>query len=316
MDSENNWRISLARHVGSAYQESEKVSSVLIGGSVALGVDDKYSDLDLIVFWDQPPSESDREKAVLRSGGIVDVNWSDPPTNAQLKSKLLGSSGRIGQIWPYESNEWSDHFYIGDVNIGVSGFLSSTVSQYLKEISGENDISDDMQIIISAIVEGTPLSGIEVIEVWKEAAANFPESLARILINKAIAYDDSWSACDVFAERHNRFVLQGLISHMADKVVRALLALNGIYLPDPRHKWLDFYSERMAWKPDEFLPRLVALTTATPSFAVHEIEALFLETLDLVDLHLPGADTGFARDWINYRRLVIRQNPFDWLDGQ
>ncbi len=143
---ENSGLTLLAKHVSDSYRESGKVAAVLIGGSVALGIDDKFSDIDLLVFWVRPPSEVDRERAVIRSGGQADILWVDPPTDEQLREKLLENNGRIGEVWPYESDEWCEHFFIGDMNICISGFLRSTVSRYLKEISQKSGLSDDMQI--------------------------------------------------------------------------------------------------------------------------------------------------------------------------
>ena len=315
MDLEQSWRISLAKHVSSSYSESGKVAAVLIGGSVALGIDDKFSDIDLFVFWDRPPSEVDRERAVIRSGGKADIFWANPPTDEMLREKLFENSGRIGQIWPYESDEWSEHYFIGNVNIGISGFLISTVTRYLKEITQTNGLSDDIQILLAAIVEGIPIAGGEIIQRWKQSAAAFPESLARILVSQAMTYDESWRACEMVVARNNRLYFQELVGRMVDKILRALLALNRIYLPDPRHKWLDIYAQRMAWKPDDLIDRLKTLATADPSVALAEIESLFLETLDLVDRELPGVDTVFPREWIRYRRPIIEQYPIDWLSG-
>jgi len=113
----------------------------------------------------------------------------------------------------------------------------------------------------------------------------------------------------MFVERDERFIVQELVSRLADKVIRALLALNRRYLPDPRHKWLNYFEQRMTWKPVGFLPRLMAVAAAEPAQAVQGIQTLFLETLDLVDEQIPDADTDFAREWISYRRPLNSVNP-------
>jgi hypothetical protein len=308
----NNWRVSLARRVIEAYRESGKVSAALIGGSVALGVDDDFSDIDLFIFWAEPPSDAERHRAVLRSGGGVDIFWSDLPTEELLRQLLAEKNGQIGQVWPYESDEWSEHYFIGDVNIGISGFLDSTIPRYLMDLVQNNRPTDDRQMLLSTIRLGIPVSGIQLIDGWKQAAEEFPNLLAITLINRAIAYYDGWWACDMFVKRDERLILQALTSRMVDKIIRALFALNKMYLPDPRHKWLGYYANQMESKPAGLLTRLKSVSTADTVLAVREVQELFLETLDLVDGALPEAETGFAREWIHYRRPMNTQNPVDW----
>ena len=311
MKLDNNWRLSLAKRVIEAYKESGQVSGAIIGGSVALGIDDNFSDIDIFIFWAEPPSVAARRRAVVRSGGAVDISWADPPAEELVRELLNEKSGRIGQIWPYESDEWSEHYFIGDVNIGVSGFLDSSVSRYLAELFQNNRPTDDKQILLSAISSGIPVIGNHLVDGWKKAADEFPTLLAITLINRAIAYDDGWRACDMFVKRDERLILQALVVRMADKIIRALLALNKMYLPDPRHKWLGYYAQKMEWKPVDLLTRLKSLSTADPGLAVREVQELFIETLDLVDGALPGTETDFAREWIQYRRPMIRHNPLD-----
>ncbi len=311
MISNDNWRESLARQVIEAYKKSGKVSAALIGGSLALGVDDDFSDIDLFIFWVEPPSDAERHRAVIRSGGEVDIFWSDTPTEELLGSKLSEKNGRIGQLWPYESDEWSEHYFIGAVNIGISGFLASTVPRYLTDLLQNNQPTDDKQMLLSTIRAGIPVSGKQLIGGWKQAAEEFPSLLAFTLINRAIAYDYSWWACDMFVKREERLILQALVSCMVDKIIRALLALNNMYLPDPRHKWLGYYADKMESKPAGLLTRIISLSSADPVLAVREVQELFIETLDLVDGVLPGTETGFAREWIHYRRPINTQNPVD-----
>lgn len=305
---ENNRRshIEIAERVSDAYIESGNISASLVGGSLALGLEDHFSDIDLFLFWKTPPDEDQRRDAVKRADGRVDVSWSAPPSNEKLQALLLGNGGNLGQIWPFESDEWSEQFTVNGISVGISGFLSSAVDDTLSKMRQGGLLTDDMQIVLSAISSGLSLHGNEIIDDWKRSTANYPLSASRTLIGQAISFDIAWQDCEKWAVRNQHLIMMNLISSMVDKIVRTLLALNRIFLPDPRHKWLDYYINKMDVKPKDAGARIKALSRMDLEMAIKEVEALFLETLDLVDDHFPGLNTVFSREWINFRRPVIK----------
>ncbi|MCB0207599.1 MAG: hypothetical protein KDH89_22485, partial [Anaerolineae bacterium] len=77
---------------------------------------------------------------------------------------------------------------------------------------------------------------------------------------------------------------------------------NRILLPDPRFKWAGRLIDQMAVKPERLGERLSEVFRAAPADAVVTLQTLANETLNLIDLHLPGCDTDFARTWLSYRR--------------
>lgn len=72
-----NWRRRVGEGVAMAYDESSKVAATALGGSVARGWADEFSDVEVFVFWNEAPTSAERTSAVHRSGGSVDVSWLD-----------------------------------------------------------------------------------------------------------------------------------------------------------------------------------------------------------------------------------------------
>lgn len=56
-----------------------------------------------------------------RSGGSVDVSWLDAEAEERWLTAMRVTQGQIGQLWPYEDKEWSEHYFVDDLSIGVSG---------------------------------------------------------------------------------------------------------------------------------------------------------------------------------------------------
>src|SRR5947209_2177409 len=71
MNAASQWRLALAQHVAGAYAANPNVAAVIIGGSVARGHSDRYSDIEVGVFWRQPPTDEERRSAAEATGGEV-----------------------------------------------------------------------------------------------------------------------------------------------------------------------------------------------------------------------------------------------------
>ena len=69
MNDATMWRLALARQIGAAYGVSPNVAAVYIAGSVARGWADRYSDIELDVYWSTPPSDGERLEIIRRAGG-------------------------------------------------------------------------------------------------------------------------------------------------------------------------------------------------------------------------------------------------------
>ena len=115
---------------------------------------------------------------------------------------------------------------------------------------------------------------------------------------------DRWWDVEFLVARDAFIPRTDLLVRIERWLLRLLLAVNRIYLPDPRFKWADRLVSQMAVKPDGLAERLREMLRAEPADSVAIVQALAGETLDLIDLHLPGCDTGFARAWLDYRRVA------------
>ncbi|WP_407542557.1 nucleotidyltransferase domain-containing protein (plasmid) [Deinococcus radiomollis] len=68
MSQPPSWRWAYARRLADAYERQPEVRAVMVGGSVARGTDDRFSDLELGVFWAADPTEDARTAAILDAG--------------------------------------------------------------------------------------------------------------------------------------------------------------------------------------------------------------------------------------------------------
>ena len=97
------WRLDFAQRMARIYSENPKVQVVVISGSVSRGQADGYSDIELDLFWQEPPTEAERLRPVER------VN------------------GRLIMLAPYEGEEWSEDYTVNGVQMDLSNFLVATI---------------------------------------------------------------------------------------------------------------------------------------------------------------------------------------------
>lgn len=297
-------RRALAEQVAAGYALTPKVAAVALAGSVARGWADRHSDIELDVYWAEPPTDADRIAPITRTGGHIDIFWGTPPSEQAYQAIFAHTGGKISQLWPYESDEWSEHYYIQNITIGISGFLTTTIDHYLHGVLACHDTSDERQMRLAAIQHAVPLHGTPLLHQWQARAAQYPHELTVAFIREQLSFDDRWWAIDMWVERDAHLAYIDLLHHMQVKTLRILLALNHIYLPDPQFKWADRLIEQMVIRPEHVGVRLKEVFKLEPTAAVQAMEAIFYETLGLVQRHVPEIDVAFVERWYRQRRPV------------
>lgn len=314
MTSHWRWRLQLGHQVGGVYAAQPKAAVVYIAGSVARGWADRHSDVELDVFWRAAPTDSERIAVLQQSGSRLDVNWADPPSPEIYELLLARHGGQLSQIWPYENEEWSEHFYAEGVNIGVSGFLVETMHRWVADVVESYDTDEDKHMRLAAAQHANPLYGHGQLDAW-QTKITYPTALAEAVVREQLAVDESWWQREMLVERDAFVPLTQLLVSAQRRLLRILLALNRIFLPDPRFKWAARLVDQMSLAPVDLLPRLNSVLLAQPGDAIAALEVLFEETLGLVDAHLPAVNTAFAREWLRYRRAIWDEPPVGLAKG-
>ena len=99
MNEASFWRLALAQLIAPHYTDNPKVRVVSLGGSVAQGYADRYSSIDLAVFWRAAPTQKERRDLLNRARGR---QWQLLPYNREegcwlelRKKRLLRMRNRL-----------------------------------------------------------------------------------------------------------------------------------------------------------------------------------------------------------------------------
>jgi uncharacterized protein DUF4037 len=271
-------RRARAATVAAAYANNPKVAAALLAGSVARGLADESSDIEVDVFWRVPPTDGERR-----------APWS---TNGW---RLVATD--------VDEHEWADSFDVAGIKVDTSQFLVETLDRWIDRVLQDGDTEPEYQVRITAIRDGEPLHGSALIEGWRSRTDVYPDVLRRAMVDQGL---DVWprARLDMLAARDDVLLLHSDLVDNVQRVLDALMGLNRRYAPHPFHKWLDWEASLLATSPADLPKRVRHLLTAPPTAAVDEVSALVEETFDLVDHELPDYDTAAKRAAYGQRRVL------------
>ena len=269
-------RVEIARRVAEGYRAQDAVAAVLVAGSVARGLADEMSDIELDVYWSRPPTSEEREAAVEGAG------W-----------------GRV--YAEVDEHEWADGLSADGVKVDVSGFTTATIDGYI-DAAMAGDTEPELQVRVTALRDGQALHGDDVIEAWRRRVEKYPEALAVAMVEDGLSLR-SRERLEMLAARDDVVLLHRDVVDGVQGVLDALFGVNRVWCPHPHHKWLDWEATLLPLKPDRLVERIRALVVATPDEIVTGLGSLVDDTLDLCAAHLPEADVATLRYDFDHRRI-------------
>lgn len=274
--------LALARRVAEPFVAAG-AQAVLLAGSAAEGSSDEFSDVDLVLFYDELPAAKAFDDA-RASVGAADVYH-------------LGGSHEQGYLL--------EQFRVDGV---ACQFVHQTFDAWdaqSRTVLVDLDVASPVQKALSGLHAGLPLHGEASIDGMRERA-RYGDELQRAMVEGHLQFFPLWrlqeslSRRDALLWQHAELVtaLQNLLAVLAGvhrvffstfqlKKMRALVALFG---DDAPMKLAERIEDALVAPADE---------------AAYELERLVAETLDVVERTMPDVDTAQAR-----RQLGRRDEPW------
>ncbi len=260
-------RIAIAETMAPRYAANDGVGAVLLAGSVARGLADARSDLEVDVYWTRPPAEAERRSIV------DDAGWE----------------------WVYadvDDNEWADGVRVDGVKVDISQFVTTTIDGYLDALH-EGDTEPELQVRATALLDGRALAGADLIEAWRARLTPYPEPLAMAMVDLGLP-PRPVERLEMLVARDDPLLLARDLVEGLHGLLDALFAVNRRYLPHPFHKWLSYECGLLDLAPPDLESRVRSVLSA-PIAGVPDFVRLTEETFDLVGEHLPAYDVVAAR---------------------
>ena len=287
MNEASVWRQDLVQKIAIPYTMNAKVRVVAVVGSAAQGDADRFSDIDLAVFWAEPPTDKERRDIVRR---------------------VRGRRGPLVLLHA-EEGHWSEEFEVGGVAIDVRHMTVEASERILADVLEGADPSLAKQQHPAMLLSALSLSDSSVLTQWQQQALAYPHELGLAMVREHLMFPPRWEQ-EMLAERNELLLLYDSLCLVEKHILLVLLGLNRLYYPGFRR--VDRLMERMSIAPLHLVSRfkqVFDIASIDSRASVYQLHDLVEETFRLVEMHMSKVDTTQARAHFAQRRLILEQVP-------
>jgi predicted nucleotidyltransferase len=277
LDLHSQWRLALAQQVSERLSPYAGIQAMAVGGSVARGFADVYSDLEILLFWDKLPNDEARHAII----SALQADFLYPYNGPAQEDNLL--------IKGFQVDLWHATVTAEDA------VIASVLNNFTTDL-GAGNFMDTIQSCI-------PLTGGSIIARWKKLAAEYPTELAVRNIQIHLENFDL-KQLDLALQRDNPTLFYHTLSNVQASSFMVLLALNRTYYPTL--KWIYPTLNSFAIAPTELIPRLRRMFQIPPAQALVEMRSILMEILDLIVQYHPQIDVALARFQVQHVRTAIQ----------
>jgi hypothetical protein len=262
-------RLALARRYIEPYAERAPIA--VLGGSVAQGVADAWSDVDTIVYWDE-----------------IDRDW--------LETPRAGEEGdRFTWVEHYPGNACLEQYRFGGVKADVAHVRLGWLDELIDETLSGREFDTTSLDVMRGVEEAIVLFGEERYEPIRARVLHYPDSLRHAMVERHLTFYPSWIYDSMGRERGDLVVFYEYVLATMRNVVGVLAGLNRVYVAPDKLKRIGAVVGRMELTPPDAARRLDALLDLPREAVPAELDDLVGATLDLVEKHLTEVDTTKAR---------------------
>ena len=280
MNDRNQYLLALVKRNVKAYIANPKTKAVMLTGSVAEGLCDEYSDCDVMLHYDELPSEAE-------------LHLSRQQNQDTKLIEILGDR---------QEGAFGESFLLNGVECQ---FAHATIAQWQKEMSTileQFDVQTPLMKAMSGTLVGIPLYGETLIQKWKINAANYPDGLAQAMVEHYLKFFAIWGMQEKLAKRDTTLWYYQILVESTQNVLGVLSGLNRLYYSTFQFKRMSRFIEQMEVMPENLGDRLENLFHHEAHIAVNQLEALVRETVGLVETHMPLVDTSSAKQKLGWRQ--------------
>ncbi len=275
LNEASRWRLAIARKVAPIIAANPRVRAVMCAGSTSRGCADAYSDVEIGVFWEGPPSDAERTAPIGPAGGVF---W---------------------ELDPYdpEHDIWMEEWGLGGLKMDMRNLTVAGMERILADVLDRYDTSSFNQATLSAVQHALPLHNAPLIEGWQARLDPYPRELGRAMVC-AHLYLSEWRWwLDQLVARGDWPLVYNALVEATSETLAMLVGLNGIY--HPGDKWMRRLIRELRIAPPELAERIEHIFRQggiQPLVAGREVSALVLEVYNLIAAYMPDVDTRAARE--------------------
>ncbi len=274
--------LALAERNARVYIALPQTRAIVVAGSASEGVSDFYSDLDVINYYDELPSDEALRVARQQNQGAE-----------------FGESHQFGSR---DAGEFFESYKVNGVECQVVHTTIAVWEEEIAQVREQHDVASPLQKALSGMLEAIPLHGEPLVRQWQATIADYPDALAEAMVKHFLSFFPVWGMRERFTTRDATWWLHQILVEAEEHILGTLAGLNHLYFSSFQFKRTHRFVQHMRIAPANLANRLDALLYADPSAALTQLEELVRETVALVEQHMPQIDTAAERKLLDYRQ--------------
>ena len=275
----SQYLLRLAKRNAQAYIAQPSTKAIIVTGSAVEGLSDLYSDVDMIVYHDELPTEEALLMACQQNQGEGRRLFGELSSDAMMETYLV--HGVECQVAHTTITAWERD-------------MASVLEQF--------DVTSPLQKALSGLLEAQPLYGEPLIRQWQAKIADYPDGLALAMVEHYLAFTPIWGLQGRFAVRDATIWEHQLVVEAAYHLLGLLAGLNRLYYTSFQFKRMHHFVEQMHITPLDLASRLDAIFHRNFTSATMELKNLFQEAVTLVEQVMPTVDTTAAQQKIAWQQ--------------
>ena len=186
-----------------------------LSGSPAYGLADAYSDIDVVMFWQEIPSDDERIKIGQRYGHV----------------HVIDSFNHVAE---FSLQDATEVLHIGDnkLKLDITHKSIAAQNQMIDEVTIGLDTNPTKLAQIRNISNGVEIKGETVFDTWRNRYHPMPSALVEKLLDKYLHFWAYQPLQKLVIERNDPLFARQLMSDSCEKIIKAVCVMNGQYPPD------------------------------------------------------------------------------------
>lgn len=258
----------LGRRVLQPHIELATCRCAMIAGSVAEGIADDFSDLDLILHYDTMPSEGDFERNRQQlNGGAIDL--------------CLGSPAEGSYLIQYK---------VDGVDCQVGG---STVAQWESEIAdvlAGKDPGGPLHKAMYGTQTSMPIFGGDLLRKWQTQLNAYSDALADAMMKHHLKFFRLWLVMDRMLPRDSTLWQKQAMLDSSFNALGVLAGLNRKYFTNFQFKRMKQFIDSLKLAPSNLAERLESIWKLEPRAAAAALRDVVADTVTLIEKHASHID--------------------------
>ena len=289
MTEESRYLIELATRNALAYTSLPGARAAMLSGSAAEGESDRYSDIDMMIYYDELPCDEALNAAREQNGG----------------------SERIWQAGDRDNGVLMEAYRVNGVECQVVHATVAAWERDMATVLEQHVVDSPLQKALSGLLYAIPLYGNELIAEWKARAAAYPDGLRDKMVMRHLTFFPIWGMEERFFSRDATLWFHQVRVEILQNVLGALAGLNRVYYTTFQFKHAAAFVRQLKVAPENLNERIEEALAACNQEAVPKLDVLVRETVDLVEREMPQIDTSGSR-----RRIDHRPEPWTMINDE